>query len=247
MQIQAVAIFRYPVKGLAGNALAEATLEPDHALPGDRRFGIARGGADAGGAPRFLSLTRHPRLATLAAAFDAATSVLTISRAGRPVARGDITAPAGRATIEQFFSAYMARELQGPARLYDACDDAAPGAVAGAFTDTPQQAVHILNLASVRDLERVTGTPIDARRFRANIHIDVAPAWCELASLGSTVAIGAARLLLEERTERCAATNVNPDTAERDLNIPLALKRGFGHLDMGVYGRVVTGGRIVAG
>ncbi len=44
--------------------------------------------------------------------------------------------------------------------------------------------------------------------------------------------------------ERCAATNVDPETARRDLNIPLILKQGFGHINMGVYAAVVQGGDI---
>ena len=48
-------------------------------------------------------------------------------------------------------------------------------------------------------------------------------------------------------TQRCAPTNVDPETAARDMNIPQALKRGFGHVDMGVYAEVVTGGEVATG
>jgi hypothetical protein len=46
---------------------------------------------------------------------------------------------------------------------------------------------------------------------------------------------------------RCAATNVNPETAERDLNLPLALQKGFGHPNMGIYARVASAGPIAVG
>ncbi len=59
--------------------------------------------------------------------------------------------------------------------------------------------------------------------------------------------MGVARLRVIGRIERCAATNVNPETAARDMNIPLALKRGFGHVDMGVYAKVLTAGEITLG
>ena len=49
------------------------------------------------------------------------------------------------------------------------------------------------------------------------------------------------------RIDRCAATNVNPNTAIRDMNVIKALQRGFGHIDMGIYADVVTGGDIVSG
>jgi len=256
MHASVIALYRYPVKGLAGTPLSEALLRPGHGLPADRRFAIAR--SDGSLQPRsFLGLSRHARLATLTADFDDAASVLTVTRKGRQVARGDVTEPAGVATLEQFFSAYLAKELDGPARLMDA---AAAGQTLGAtgtggtvaaadttalgFLDGPAQALAVLNLASVRDLERVVGTPLDVRRFRPNLIIDVEPAWCELAMVGETIQLDDAVLKIEERTERCAATNVNPDSAERDLNIPIALRRGFGHMDMGVYASVADGGQV---
>ncbi len=46
---------------------------------------------------------------------------------------------------------------------------------------------------------------------------------------------------------RCAATEVNPTTAERDLDIPAALQRNFGHNLMGIYAEVMAGGDIAIG
>ena len=46
------------------------------------------------------------------------------------------------------------------------------------------------------------------------------------------------------RTQRCAATNVNPETAHRDVNIPHEIKNHFGHLDLGVYAKVKKTGII---
>jgi uncharacterized protein len=256
MGIAVIDLYQYPVKGIAGGRLAEVVLRPRLGVPGDRRFGIAIGGG--GLEPvRLLGLIRHPRLAALTAEFDLASDVLAICRQGRAIARGDVTTPAGRATIEQFFSAYLDKELHGPARLMDAAAAVAVGATGTdhavpppapelGFTDPAHETVSIINLASVRDLERVVGEPVDPRRFRANIYLDGIPAWSEFDWIGQTVGIGGAQLRITERTERCAATNVNPTTCARDMNVPLALKRGFGHIDMGVYATVVDGGRVVA-
>jgi hypothetical protein len=49
------------------------------------------------------------------------------------------------------------------------------------------------------------------------------------------------------RIPRCAATSVNPETAERDVTVPKALKQHFGHVDMGVYAEVVRAGRVAVG
>ena len=46
---------------------------------------------------------------------------------------------------------------------------------------------------------------------------------------------------------RCAATQVNPATAERDLDIVAALGRVFGHTDMGVYAEVLASGEVAVG
>ena len=47
-----------------------------------------------------------------------------------------------------------------------------------------------------------------------------------------------------KRIVRCAATNVDPDTALRDLNIPQTLMRHLDHADCGIYAEVVSGGEI---
>jgi len=46
---------------------------------------------------------------------------------------------------------------------------------------------------------------------------------------------------------RCAATNKDPKSAARDMNIPLLLERGFGHTEFGVYARVLKCGTIRPG
>jgi hypothetical protein len=62
--------------------------------------------------------------------------------------------------------------------------------------------------------------------------------------VGREIAIGKTRLRVVKPITRCAATNVNPETAARDMNIPLTLQEGFGHIHMGVYARVIDGGEI---
>jgi len=46
---------------------------------------------------------------------------------------------------------------------------------------------------------------------------------------------------------RCAAIDVDLDTGIRDLSIPHALMRSFGHANCGVYAEVVNAGEIVHG
>jgi uncharacterized protein YcbX len=241
------ALYRHPVKGMTPEALDRVALEPGAAVPGDRRFGLAFSGVSGTAArhewlpcANFLRLAKHPRLATLEARFDDETEVLTIFRGGRQVTRGKATDAVGRAVLEDFFDAYMKDDLAGKrAKLIEA--------EAVQFSDDGENRVSLLNAASILDLERVTGRPVDARRFRANIVIEGAAPWAERTWIGSEISVGGARLAVEENIVRCAATTVNPDTAERDLNIPKDLQRGFRHVDMGVYCRVVTGGAVAVG
>ena len=87
------ALYRYPVKGLSGEALARTTLTPGDTVPGDRVYAIENGGGrfDAN-APRhlpkihFLMLMRDERLATLRSKFEDSTHTLTILRDGKQVA-----------------------------------------------------------------------------------------------------------------------------------------------------------------
>ncbi|MFL5136883.1 MAG: MOSC domain-containing protein, partial [Microvirga sp.] len=45
----------------------------------------------------------------------------------------------------------------------------------------------------------------------------------------------------------CAATNVDPDTGIRDLEIPKGLMKAYGHFDCGIYAEVLQGGTLETG
>ena len=152
----------------------------------------------------------------------------------------DVTTPVGRAMIEEFFAAFTGEGARGRPKLVEAADG-------DVLSDHPSAVVSIINLASVKDLERVTGKPINPARFRGNIYLEGLDPWAEFDWLGREIAIGGARLEITQRINRCAATNVDPETAERDLNIPKDLQRGFGHVDLGVYGCATAAGRVAAG
>lgn len=240
-------ICRYPVKGLNPESLARVTLSPGESLPADRRFAIAHGATDFDPAePEAVShaglfhLSREERLAQLRVHFDTESGVLTIERGGRQVARGKATDPMGRTLIGQFLAGFFGDRARGAPKLLDAG--------ARTLSDTPRERyVSLLNLNSLRDLERVARSPVDPRRFRANFLVEGLPAWVEEHWVGKEIVLGGARLRVAEPVERCAATNVNPDTAERDMNIPLLLRRAFGHIHMGVYAEVIKRGEVATG
>jgi MOSC domain-containing protein len=187
----------------------------------------------------FLCLVRDEKLAQLRAGFDPESGMMAIHRAGKQVVHAKVTEPLGRTLIGQFFDGFMGDGTRGAPRLVEASGHM--------FSDVPEKVVSLINLASVKDLERVVRQPIDPLRFRANIYIMGAPAWGEFDWVGQEIGLGPARLRVVDRIERCAATNVDPETAARDLNLPRALQRGFGHVDMGIYARITTGGEIACG
>jgi uncharacterized protein YcbX len=240
------AIYRYPIKGLTPERLDSVELKPGETLPFDRAYAIENGpGRFDPEAPRhlpkitFLMLMRDERLATLRSSFEDATRTLTISRGGKPVVKGRLDTALGRQLIEQFMAAYMKAELRGAPRIVQA-----PG---HSFSDMAAKCVHIVNLASVRELERAIGRKVDPLRFRANVYVEGLEPWAELGWMDREIGIGPARLKVFARTRRCAATNVDPETGARDMAVPASLQRTWGHEDFGIYATVATGATIAAG
>jgi uncharacterized protein YcbX len=244
--VSLTAIYRYPVKGLSAEQMPAVDLAPGEPLPWDRAFAIENGPGRFDPlkpvhVPKisFLTLMRHADLATVESRFDPETQTLTISRDGGEVAKGSLETPAGRAIIAQFFAEYMKDSVKGPPRVVQA-----RGHV---LSDTTETCVHIVNLGSLADFERVVAQPVNPLRFRPNLILSGAPAWSEFQWIGKRLSIGDAAFEVIERTERCAATNVDPATGRRDLDIPAMLLRAYLHSDFGVYARVIRGGRMKPG
>lgn len=245
-QPHVASIFRYPVKGLTPEAMTAVDLSPSKTLPFDRAYAIENGpGRFDPDNPRhlakinFLMLMRDERLATLDCRFDDATETLTILRGGRQVARGNLATPIGRQMIEQFLAAYMKDSLRGAPKIVHA--------EGHSFSDVAAKCIHICNLASLRELERVAGRPLDPRRFRANVYVDGVRPWAELGWMGQTIGVGAVDAKVFKRTQRCDATNVDPASGVRDTAIPALLQRTLGHTDFGIYAEIKTPGRLSVG
>lgn len=241
-----VGLHRYPVKGLSHQVLERVALEAGGAFPFDRAWAIENGRHEFDpAAPRhipkshFVMLTRFDRLATLQSRFDEASRTLTLVRSSAVVAEGPLDTAEGRAALEAFLAADLADKLRGPPRIVSA-----PGHT---FFDLAAKCVHIVNLESLRDLERWTGRTLDVTRFRANILIDGVPAWSELEWEGREIAAGSARLKVFARTGRCSAPDVEPGTGIRDIQITRRIEGLHGHTDFGIYAKVAAGGTLAIG
>src|SRR5258706_14642103 len=109
----------------------------------------------------------------------------------------------GRQLIEQFMAAYMAGSLRGAPKIVSA-----PG---HSFSDVSTKCVHIVNLATVRDVERSAGRPLNPLRFRANIYIDGAQPWSEFCCFGKGLSVGGDRLEVFYRTSSCDVSSADPE------------------------------------
>src|SRR6185503_13602306 len=141
------ALFRYPVKGLSPQPLAQVRLTPGATLPADRLYAIENGptGFDPA-APayfpkhRFLMLMRNERLAALRTDFDESTHTLSVRFEDREAVRADLRRPEGRIALETFFEQFMPEELKGPPKVLTGAGHS--------FSDVARKVVSIINLAS---------------------------------------------------------------------------------------------------
>lgn len=239
-------LYRYPVKGLSAEALEWAEVEDGGAIPWDRAFALAQG--DAGFDPaeprwlhkaNFMTLAKNARAARLRAFFEPRGPVLTIRAPNGEVVGANPVTAAGRRDIEAFLVAYLGEEARGAPRFHHV-----PGHM---FSDVSRKVVSLIGLASVRDLEARTGAHRHRRRFRANIWFSGAPPRAELDWIGRELQVGGVRLRVWRPIPRCAATEVNPETGERDAEPLRELKAHYDSPDLGVYAEVLEGGRFAVG
>ncbi|MCJ2068550.1 aminotransferase class I/II-fold pyridoxal phosphate-dependent enzyme, partial [Methylobacterium sp. J-030] len=238
-------IYRYPVKGLSAEPLRGVELEAGRPFPFDRIFALTRPNVPVDvEAPKwakkglFLMLMLEEGLARARTALDLGTMRMTVEVDGDVQLTLPLDTPEGRARAEEIFG-----RLAGTG-------DVLPRLVrsrGGHFMDKPDNVLSLINLATVRDLERRWGTSLDPLRFRANFYVDGLEPWEEFDWVGHDVVVGDAVLTVDRRNGRCGATNVNPRTGQRDRDIPPALRASFGHKDLGVYLLAKTGGKVVLG
>ncbi len=243
-------LYRYPVKGLTPELLDSASLTPGQCVPWDRAFALAQGDAVLDVADphwiakgNFMCLLRNAKIAKLHATFDEVTEMLHVAAPdGGKISAAPLTVE-GRAELTAFLVAFLGED----ARFHGARAPEFHYFPAHSFCDHKTQVVSLIGMGSLGALEEAVGAARDKRRFRANIYVGGLGPWEEFSWIGKRVAVGEAVLDIQERIDRCGATMVNPDTAERDANPVLELKRNFGHVDLGVFGEVVQAGVVRAG
>ena len=242
------ALYRYSVKGLSPERIEIATLETSGYFPGDRLYAIENG--DSGFNPvaprhqpktKYLMLMRDEALARLRTRYDEASATLTVETGDGTRLDADLGTPEGRAALEDLMRTILPEALRGEPRVLTAPPQYR-------FTDSRIGYVSLINLASVRAIAEFVGAPVDPLRFRSNLLVEGLEPWAELDMVGAVLdGPDGLRLRLTQRTQRCAATNVDPVSGLRDLEIPWTLDERLGHRDCGIYAEVVAGGTLRAG
>lgn len=235
-------LFRYPIKGFSPEPVASVNISKQRGFPGDRAFAIALPRNDfdeskpvAKRKSEFLMLAKFPRLAAIRAAFDNDRREITLSYDGSTITES-VNTDEGRSMIARFLQPFYETKNRndGHVRLV-------AGSEEHRFTDVGphsammMHAVSLLNANTVRELEKIAGTPLDIRRFRANIVVDGLPAWAEQDMQDRDFQIGDITFRGVWPTSRCAATQVDPDSGVRDINVPKLLKTNFDHQILGMY------------
>ena len=245
--MRVTALYRYPVKGLSPEPVERAELETSGHFPGDRLYAIENGPSGFSPvAPRhqpktkYLMLMRDEALARLRTRYDDATATLTIEHDGETVA-ARLDTEEGRRVVEDLLRRFVPESLKGEPKVLEAPPQYR-------FTDSPIGYVSLINRASVQMLEDDLGVPVSPLRFRGNLLVDGLAPFAELEMVGRVIeAPSGLRFKITKRTVRCAATNVDPETAQRDLDIPWTIDKHLGHRDLGVYMEVIAGGGLAVG
>jgi uncharacterized protein YcbX len=236
-----VALHRYPVKSLRGQALERATIGP-RGIEGDRRWLVT----DEGG--RFLTRRELPQMALIDARPEGdglrlAHPDLGDLRVERPaetpetevrVWRDAVAARPADPAAGAFLSAALGRPVrlmwQPEESIRPVDPDYATAADHVSFADGfPLLITGIASLAALNDR---LDAPVEMARFRPNLVIDGIAAWGE--DRWRRIRIGALMLRIVKPCSRCIMTTQDPLTGERAHgNDPLTTLRRMGRMAKG--------------
>ena len=228
-----VDLARWPVKSLGGEPLGAARLDW-RGLGGDRAHALLdpREGREG----RWVTARQAPRLLAWSAAYPGVPDDrLDPADPPPPTLRG----PDGRAWgwDDPGLERALADDLGMAVRRHRDL---------GGQQDLPAS-VLVTTEASRRGVAEALGRPVDVRRFRSNLHLELdAPAFAEHRWEGGQLRVGEVTLELLHPCVRCVIPTRDPDDQSRWPELLRWLHRRNGAL-FGVNARVVTGGRVRVG
>jgi len=245
-------LWRYPVKSMRGEELDEA-FAGFSGIYGDRLFAF-RSSASPTGFPYFTAREQR-RLLQYRPRFrrpDKAARPINLTEA-ESMGANPVSADPSELMID----------VQTPDGNMLAIDDLALIEMLRADIDQKHQLtlmrseraltdcrpVSIFSLQSAKQLAAETGIPIDKRRFRANVYVELASAngFAENAFVGRSLRIGSkAAVTILERDARCMMITLDPDTGEKTPEILKKVAQAHDGM-AGVYGAVIVEGMLHKG
>ena len=218
------ALWRYQVKSMAGEEL-DAVEVSWHGLAGDRRWAFIRAGQVRSGFP-WLTIRERPELAHYRPRF---------AEPDRPNASRTLVRTPGGSELDVADPA-LAAEL-GPGVRVIKQDR-------GVFDTMP---LSLLSTQTLAGLGRLVGADLVAGRFRPNLLVDAAAGeFPEDSWVGRVLRIGALRMRVDQRDQRCVMVTIDPVTLARNPAILRAIARNR-DARVGVYGTTVEPGRVTVG
>ncbi len=216
-------LWRYPVKSMGSEALAEVSVSW-HGLSGDRRWAFIRNASKESGFP-WLTIRERGDMSHYRPSFvepDRPDGSRLMVRAPSGVSL-DVTDPA------------LGAELS-------------PGGVRVIKQDRGIFDTFPLSLVTTQTIDRLglaVGSHLDVQRFRPNILVEAAEEapFPEDRWVGSVLRIGEMRMRVDKRDGRCLVITIDPDTTERRPEILRAVARDRQGC-LGVYGSTVEPGHV---
>jgi uncharacterized protein YcbX len=247
-------LWRYPVKSMAGEELAEAFLGFS-GVYGDRCYAFRDSAARKGFPylnanvqqrmllyrPRF----RHPERAAAPPNLSEAQAIapgVTPASAEPGDMELDVVTPLGEVVLvdDPKLIEMLGEGLRGEHSLRLVRSDRA-------MTDC--RPVSLIGLRTIRQVEAEVGFPVDKRRFRANIYLDLAAGggFAEDRWVGRKLRIGPrAVVAVLERDPRCKMISLDPDTGGHDPEVLRKVAQAHEAL-AGVYCAVLVEGVVAKG
>ena len=230
---QVEAIFRYPVKSMAGEQLQVADVGW-HGLNGDRRLALRR--LEDRSAFPWLSASKLPDLV-----------LFTPFRRGDGVAGDElpthVRTPEGReiGVFEEELAAEIERRHRAPVQMMSLKH--------GIFDEA---SVSVITSDTVREVGKLAGRDTDARRFRPNVLVRSlrSKPFEEDDWVGGVLLFGeedeGPAISVTMRDVRCSMLNLDPDSARAAPEFMKAVVRVHQNT-AGVYGTVIRSGRLAVG
>jgi uncharacterized protein YcbX len=218
-----VGLWRYPVKSMGAEALAEVDVSW-HGLAGDRRWAFIRNGVVRSGFP-WLTLRDREDMGHYRPSF--------VDPSQPDKSPTVVRTPAG----DVF-------DVTDPALGAELC----PGGVRvikqdrGIFDTFP---LSLITTQTIARLGERVGAELDVQRFRPNILVEAAEEapFAEDGWVGRVLRIGGLRMRVDKPDGRCVVITIDPVTTERNPAILRAVAQDREGC-LGVYGSTVEPGRV---